>query len=225
MVDETFQLERRLEMLNERFERELRVRGFDPSQAETIPLPADLVGIFIERQSLMDQLSELHDAHEKENRTMTEVERILDQFRRAFDGEAWHGPSLVSLLSDVSATQAVSHPIPSAHSIWELVLHIAAWERACKRRLEGDKAQLSDVENFPPISDSREQAWERAKQELIQTHRELLEVIASLDDSRLDEPIISDSTTKYSSIYVTLHGVVQHDLYHGGQIAILKKAL
>jgi len=225
MVDETFQLERRLEMLNERFERELRVRGFDPSQAETIPLPADLVGIFIERQSLMEQLSELHDAHEKENRTMAEVERILDQFRRAFDGEAWHGPSLLSLLSDVSATQAVSHPIPSAHSIWELVLHIAAWERACRRRLQGDKAQLSDVENFPPISDSSEQAWERAKQELIQTHRELLEVIASVDDSRLDEPIISDSTTRYSSIYVTLHGVVQHDLYHGGQIAILKKAL
>ena len=66
---------------------------------------------------------------------MTEVDRIRDQFRRAFEGEAWHGPSVLALLDGVTAQQAAAHPIPGAHSIWELTLHIAAWERACLRRL------------------------------------------------------------------------------------------
>lgn len=161
----------------------------------------------------------------QEQRSTTEVERIKDQFRRAFEGEAWHGPSVLLLLQGITAQQAAAHPIPGAHSIWELTLHIAAWERACKRRLEGDPAQLTDEEDWRPINDTSEAAWESTKQHLIQNHRELLNAIANIDESRLNEPIITDSITPYSSVYVTLHGVVQHDLYHAGQIAMVKKAL
>jgi uncharacterized damage-inducible protein DinB len=153
---------------------------------------------------------------------MTEIDRIRDQFQRAFDGEAWHGPSVLSLLHGVTAKQAAAHPIPGAHSIWELTMHIAAWEDACRRRLEGDPAQLTDDENFPPIGDTSEQAWESAKAKLIDVHRRLLDVIATTDDSRLDQPIVVSGET---SAYVTLHGGVQHGLYHAGQIAILKKAI
>jgi len=161
----------------------------------------------------------------QEQRSTTEVERIRDQFRRAFDGEAWHGPSVLAVLKGITAPQAAAHPIPGAHSIWELTLHIAAWERACLRRLQGDPAQLTDEEDWPPVSDTSEAAWEKTKQQLIDNHRELLNAIANLDESRLDEPIIKDPNTAYSSVYVTLHGGVQHDLYHAGQIAIVKKAL
>ncbi len=156
---------------------------------------------------------------------MSETDRIRNQFERAFDGEAWHGPSVLSLLEGVTAVQAATHPIPGAHSIWELTLHIAAWEDACRRRLEGDPAQLSDNENFPPINDTSEAAWQGAKQKLIDNHRRLLDAIAALDDSRLDQPIIDSGPASYSTVYVTLHGGVQHDLYHAGQIAILKKAI
>lgn len=156
---------------------------------------------------------------------MTEVERISDQFRRAFDGNAWHGPSVMALLEGVTASQAAAHPIPAAHSIWQLVNHIAAWERACLRRLDGDPAQLTDEEDWPPVADTSEAAWQKTKDELIATHQQLLEKIAELDDARLNQPIINDPSTTYSSVYVTLHGGVQHDLYHAGQIAILKKAL
>src|SRR5215218_5056856 len=147
---------------------------------------------------------------------MTEVDRIREQFRRAFEGEAWHGPSVLALLDGITAQQAAAHPIPGAHSIWELTLHIAAWERACLRRLKGDPAQLNDAS---------ERAWETTKQQLIDNHRELLEAIATVDESRLNEPIITDPNIPFSSVYVTLHGGVQHDLYHAGQIAMLKKAL
>ena len=156
---------------------------------------------------------------------MSEVERIRDQFERAFDGEAWHGPSVQSLLNGVTAQQAAAHPIPGAHSIWELTLHIAAWEDACRRRLQGDPAQLADDENFPPVKDSTEAAWESAKQKLSDTHQRLLAVLTTIDDSRLNDPIIDSSEIPFSTAYVTLHGGVQHTLYHAGQIAILKKAI
>ena len=153
---------------------------------------------------------------------MNEVERIRDQFERAFNGDAWHGPSVMSLLDGVTASQAAAHPIPGAHSIWELTLHIAAWEDACRRRLEGDPAQLTENENWRPITDTSEAAWESTKQELIDTHRRLRRAIGAIDDARLNQPMI---TAGEASVYVTLHGGVQHDLYHAGQIAILKKAI
>jgi len=156
---------------------------------------------------------------------MAETERIRNQFQRAFDGEAWHGPSVMSLLNGVTAEQAAAHPIPGSHSIWELTLHIAAWEDACRRRLEGDPAQLADDENFPPVNDTSAAAWENAKARLIDVHRRLLDAITNTEDSRLDQPIMESAEIPFSSTYVTLHGGVQHSLYHAGQIAILKKAI
>jgi len=156
---------------------------------------------------------------------MSEVDRIRDQFRRAFDGEAWHGPSVMKLLEGVTAEQAAAHPIPGAHSIWELTQHIRAWEGACLRRLNGDPAQLSDQEDWEPVNDFSEASWAQTKRSLRETHEQLLQAIGTVDDSRLDQPIIDHPKIKFSSVYVTLHGGVQHDLYHAGQIAILKKAL
>jgi uncharacterized damage-inducible protein DinB len=161
----------------------------------------------------------------QEQRSITEVDRIRDQFRRAFEGEAWHGPAVLALLDGVTAQQAAAHPIPGAHSIWELTMHIAAWERACLRRLQGDPAQLSDIEDWERFNDTSDAAWEATKQQLIDNHRALVDAIASVDESRLNEPILADPNIPFSSVYVTLHGGVQHDLYHAGQIAMLKKAL
>jgi uncharacterized damage-inducible protein DinB len=152
---------------------------------------------------------------------MTEVERIADQLKRAFVGEAWHGPAVEEILQGVTAQQAAARPFDGAHSIWELALHIAAWQRAGVRRLAGDRAQLSDAENFPAVTDTDEQAWELTRKVLRQSYDELSEAISRLDESRLDQPIIEGM----SSVYVTLHGIVQHTLYHAGQIAILKKAI
>jgi uncharacterized damage-inducible protein DinB len=152
---------------------------------------------------------------------MTEVERITDQMNRAFVGEAWHGPAVEEILQGVTAQQAAARPLDGAHSIWELVLHIAAWQRAGVRRLAGDRAQLSEAENFPAVTGMDEQAWEQTRTALRQSYEELSEAISRLDESRLDQPIIEGM----SSVYVTLHGIVQHNLYHAGQISILKKGV
>jgi uncharacterized damage-inducible protein DinB len=151
---------------------------------------------------------------------MTETERIADQLNRAFVGEAWHGPAVMEILAGITPQQAAAHPIAGAHSIWELVLHITAWTNAVLRRLQGDPAQLTDAEDFPAVTASDERAWEQARVTIKQAHDELRSAILLIEDSRLDRPIIEGM----SSVYVNLHGVIQHSLYHAGQIALLKKA-
>lgn len=152
---------------------------------------------------------------------MKETERIADQLLRAFRGEAWHGPSVLEVIANIRASQAASRPLNDAHSIWELVLHIAAWESACLRRLRGDAAQLSDAEDWPSLNDITEEAWQQTIETLKQGNAELRSAILAVNDSRLDQPIVAGGR----SVYNTLHGVIQHDLYHAGQIAILKKVV
>ena len=151
---------------------------------------------------------------------MKETERIREQLKRAFEGGAWHGPGVLEILENVSAAQAASHPIAGAHSIWELVLHIKAWEDACRRRLSGDRAELTDEEDWPAVAETSDAAWGKTLTALREGHQKFSDAIASVDDARLDEPILEGM----KSVYATLHGAVQHDLYHAGQIAILKKA-
>lgn len=154
---------------------------------------------------------------------MTEIERILDQLKRAFEGEAWHGPSVREAIAGVTAAQSHVRPLANAHSIWELAQHIAVWEGAARRRLDGDRAaiDISSPEDWPPADDASEAAWEQAKAALDRGHEALRQAIERVDESRLDEPILEGMST----VYVTLHGAIQHDLYHAGQIAMLKKAL
>lgn len=154
---------------------------------------------------------------------MTETERILDQLKRAYEGDAWHGPAVKHVLDGITAAQAHARPLANAHSIYELVRHIAVWEDVGRRRLEGDPAnvEISSPEDWPPPDDTSEPAWEQAKAAVDRGHLALVEAIKRVPESRLDEPILPGK----SSVYVTLHGVIQHDLYHAGQIAMLKKAV
>jgi uncharacterized damage-inducible protein DinB len=150
---------------------------------------------------------------------MNEGERIANQLQRAIKGEAWHGPSVMELLHDVNSQQATAHPSLSAHSIWELALHIHAWLRAGRRRLAGDRAQLSDSEDWPAVKDTDDASWKETIASIEQAYEDLRAAVLQLDEGKLDEPILPGM----SSVYVTLHGVIQHCLYHAGQIAILKK--
>jgi len=151
---------------------------------------------------------------------MKETERIADQLSRAFAGPAWHGSSLRELLADVDAKRAAARPA-GAHSVWEVVLHIAAWDAAMRRRLAGERAEIYQTDlDWPKVFDTSETAWQQTLAQLTQAHDELRQAITELDEARLDEPILEGMP----SVYVSLHGVIQHDLYHAGQIAVLLKA-
>ena len=151
---------------------------------------------------------------------MTEIERIEDQLKRSLEGDAWHGPALEELLVDVTAEQAAAKLALSVHSVWKIVLHIISTQRLVCERLQGKPTVLSAEEDWPLITDQGEAAWTGTKRELREVNKRLRQAVRLLDESRLEEPIVEG----FSSIYVTLHGTVQHNLYHGGQIAVLKKS-
>ena len=150
-----------------------------------------------------------------------EADRLDDQLRRALEGEAWHGPAVLELLAGVSAAQAASHPIPGAHSIWELVLHIASDYDLVLRRLSGDGRELTAAEDWPPCPPFTEENWRRTVEDLGRLNERLRQAVRDFPVERLDDRLVPESP--YSA-YTQFIGVTQHNLYHAGQIALLKRA-
>lgn len=153
---------------------------------------------------------------------MSRGQRIAQSIERSVSGPMWHGPALADLLEDVSHSDAAAYPIRGAHSIWEIVLHITAWTEIARERLAGSvKADPTPEEDWPPVKDKTPEAWREARERLKDAHRELAEEVAGLDDAVL----ISRLPGKDHTALVMYHGIIEHDAYHGGQIALLKKAL
>jgi uncharacterized damage-inducible protein DinB len=148
---------------------------------------------------------------------VSETVRIADQLKRVYRGPAWLGPALTEILSDVTQEQAARRPVSHAHTIWELVLHIAAWMRIGRERLTATTTRdHTEDENWPPVAGS----WQNALSMLEREERQLEGAILSFAEERLNEPA---PATEPQTFYELLHGVVQHAAYHGGQIVLLKK--
>ncbi|MCI0390457.1 MAG: DinB family protein [Acidobacteria bacterium] len=150
---------------------------------------------------------------------MLEIQKAIGELKNIHGGEAWHGPALKEILSGVTAQRAANRPLAKAHSIWELALHIEAWENVWLRRLAGQPVNEPEEGDFPPVSEVSEEAWQRTLARLDETHRRLIETIAGLTDERLRETVIGEDYT----VENLLRGIVRHHVYHAGQIALLKK--
>jgi hypothetical protein len=152
---------------------------------------------------------------------MPEVNRIVDQLQRAWDGEAFHGPAVRSLLQGVSARAAFARPLPGAHSIAEIARHIGTWEDVVRRRLGGEVIDtLPDEQDWPGAGQTTAEAWDATRRWLDDTHARLEGAVAALPEGRLGEAV---AARDYDVQYM-LYGILQHTLYHAGQIALLKKA-
>ncbi|HET7871226.1 MAG TPA: DinB family protein [Terriglobales bacterium] len=150
----------------------------------------------------------------------TECRRIADQLRRAFEGDAWHGPAIRELVSGMTAEHATVRPIQSAHSAWELLLHIEAWEVVAINAIMGvPMPVLSPEQDFPVIGDKSGEAWRSLQNSVFSTNEDLVRSIENFGDARLTDIVPG---RKYD-FYQLLHGMTQHGLYHAGQIALLKK--
>lgn len=135
----------------------------------------------------------------------------------------WHGPALADLIGDVSAEDAAARPISGAHTIWELVHHVTAWAEIARVRLTSPTKppDATDEQDWPPVRDRSAEAWRAAVERLKDAHRELAEEAARCDEARLTDRLPG----RDHSGTVMLHGIMEHGAYHGGQIAILKRAL
>jgi uncharacterized damage-inducible protein DinB len=158
---------------------------------------------------------------------MTEITRILDQFRRTYNGDAWHGTPLRGILQDISAEQAMMRPLENAHTIWELVLHITAWEGEVVRRLQTGSMGLPEEGDWQEVQESNEMSWKAALKRLADVHAALEQEIMRCTDDKLETTLGAPRVRETGAgvpVYVLLHGIIQHSVYHAGQIALLKKA-
>jgi uncharacterized damage-inducible protein DinB len=153
---------------------------------------------------------------------MTRLDQLAKHIERTVTGPLWHGPVLDDVLAGVSAEQAAAHPIAGAHSIWEIVLHVAAWAEIARARLDGRATADPPPEvDWPPVRDTDAQDWDAALHRMRESHRDLAMRVRQLDDGTLDDRVPG---LEYP-IWILLHGIVEHGTYHGGQIMLLKRAL
>jgi uncharacterized damage-inducible protein DinB len=157
---------------------------------------------------------------------MNEIARIVDQLEREHAGDPWHGSPLSAILKGVSWEQASAKPLPGAHSIWELVLHLTGWKNEVRRRLSGAPAGEPDEGDWPAAGEPDAGRWAHALDQLELAHRLLVSAVKEFPEADLYVPT-NDARNRELGVGVTyyelLHGIVQHDVYHAGQIAILKK--
>ena len=153
----------------------------------------------------------------------TECNRIANQLASTINGEAWYGDSLRQILDGVTAKQAQAHPIPNAHSIWELLCHVEAWVKLALGAVDGARIPpwpAMPVElDWPAITDTAEPAWKRAVNSFFAHHLRLVETIKALPDERLEQTVPG----RTYNFYRLFQSTTQHAVYHAGQIALLKK--
>lgn len=147
-----------------------------------------------------------------------EIPRIVRMLEKTFDKSPWYGTSVMGSLSEVSPAQA-SQRTGQSHSIIGLVLHMISWRTFAASRLRGDNTfEVSDETNFPEGSD-----WAVALEKLHQSQEELVAAAKDFPERRLGE-LVPSKTQKYT-YYTLLHGIIQHDIYHLGQIQLIRKSI
>jgi len=150
---------------------------------------------------------------------VSEIERIADQIGSGYRDGAWPGVSVRDVLRSLSASEAAAHPVASCHSAWEIALHISFWHDAVRRRLGGDPVDYRDDEDWPAPAEPTAANWRAALDRMDTVHQTLVDTVRALDPEALER----HSPGKSFTVYFMLHGVPQHDLYHGGQVVLLKK--
>ncbi len=148
--------------------------------------------------------------------------RLEEQLKATFEGPAWHVPAVLEVLAGLSAALAAARPIAGAQSIWELTQHLGGTYRLVLRRLDGDPRNLAAEEDWPPLPAPTEEQWRATIDALRAFNASLRQRVREKATLDLDAPLVADPT---HSAFTQLVGITQHDLYHAGQIALLKRAM
>src|SRR5262245_52628096 len=136
---------------------------------------------------------------------MTRPQRLAKHIHRTVKGPMWHGPALAQALDGVTPEQAAAHPIPGAHSIWELVLHAAAWAEIARARIAGQRlADPAPAEDWPPVTATGADGWRQAVERLTESHRALSAAVRDLSEETLNARV---GELEYTA-EVLLHGVI-----------------
>lgn len=148
--------------------------------------------------------------------------QLAAEVRRTVDGPMWHGPSISEALQGLTYVAANSRPIAGAHSIWELALHIASWADIARTRL-GPTVMRDPVrsKDWPPVPAPSAAAWRQAVEQIGSAYDALATQVEWLSTDDMGRIVPGRDYT----VETMIRGVIEHGTYHGGQIAILRKAL
>jgi uncharacterized damage-inducible protein DinB len=152
---------------------------------------------------------------------MSEKKRILDLVDRAYRAKTWSGPALLESLAGVTAGMAAKKPVKGAHSIWELVEHVASWNEIVAWRLIGEPPTVTPEMNFPPVTKTTPAAWKATLRRLARSQAKFRAAVVAFPVAMLGRkrPKLDHTWN------VLLHGQIQHQLYHAGQIAMMRRGL
>jgi uncharacterized damage-inducible protein DinB len=150
---------------------------------------------------------------------MSEITRILNHYDAVLNGSPWHGDPIWQILDGISAETAAARPLKGSHTIWEIVMHMTFWEGVGTQRLAGQRAGLVEELNFPAMPAPTSQNWEQTLGQFRASNQQFRGALAKLDPARLDDLSAAGKRTYYDEA----HGVIEHDIYHAGQIALLRK--
>ena len=161
-------------------------------------------------------------------RQWTEPEEIAHLLRSVHDGEPWHGPSRVALLADVTADVAAWDPGAGAHGLWQQVLHMRNWTREVEARTMGKRPGRADPVggDWPEIGDTSEAAWRETLASLDAAHHDMVEMVLKLPAARLHENVgatVEEPNGSAVSVGTMIRSLAEHDLYHCGQVSLLKR--
>ncbi len=154
----------------------------------------------------------------------SEVNILLTLIDQAFDHQSWHGTNLRGSIRGLNSEIASWRPSPNRHNIWEIVVHAAYWKYAVHRRLAGQKRGSFALKGSnwfvrPRDSGKDERAWKSDVALLVETHKSLREAVAVLNDKSLKH---IPANSKVNNLTMIM-GIASHDLYHAGQIQLLKR--
>ena len=150
---------------------------------------------------------------------MSAIQRILDHYDDVLNGSPWHGDPVWQVLDGISAEAAAARPFPGSHTIWEILMHMIFWEGVAARRLTGLRAGLVEELNFPPMPEPTEENWRTTRDQFRLSNQHFRQALGKLDPTKLDELTAAGKRTYYAEA----HGLIEHHVYHLGQLVLLKK--
>ena len=150
---------------------------------------------------------------------MDSAKLVLALLDEAYEKKTWHGPNLKQSIKGITAKQAAWRPAPGRHNIWEVTLHAAYWKYAVRRRIDGGKRgsfvlKGSNFFSRPEKGKLNEAAWSADKKLLEREHRALHMTVAKVLP-----------TARAARLLPQLYGVAFHDIYHAGQIRLLRRLM
>lgn len=151
---------------------------------------------------------------------MAEIELMLAHYDQVLNGDPWYGDPMWRVLDGITAKAAAARPLPQAHTIWEIVMHMIFWEGVVIKRLHGQRAGLVEELNFPTMPEATEENWRKTLEELRASNRNFREALKKLDPAKLTELTVARKRTYAEEA----QGIIEHHVYHIGQIGMLRKA-